>query len=224
MNTLPSTQGNKDPHATFTIMNNVEAGKIVPSALNPKALESTRAQLGSTYKKPSQKKLKKKAKDQRMYDCWNDVNGMRNACTDLLRTSLAIIPLLREKPLLECVVNKSLLARTISAITRDTETLAKELTVLGNFVDASRAKCRNEGDVLTAAQTAYQHYVNYMERFDSALLPSIEHASEQLTVALIAYAKVQPEAAQKLQYEMNTILTNIGYIVRDTIGATTAKE
>ena len=63
-------------------------------------------------------------------NAWNEVNGIYLASINLLKTSLALTPLLREQELTKLVKNKRLLARNVMAITRDTQALADEVMAL----------------------------------------------------------------------------------------------
>lgn len=190
--------------------------------LSPKAMEVAQKVLGNDFKNPSLIKKKKKKNKNYNNEGWEQVNNMHVACGDLLRSSLTLTPLLHVREVLQCVVNPKLLHRNISAITRDTLTLAKELVSIRKYTDERRKRCNNTGAAMTAAQTAFTHYVNFMERFDSALFPLIEHASEQLQEALIEYEKAAPEEARKLRNNMLQVINSISAIVRDTIGSTEA--
>ncbi len=191
--------------------------------LPPQTLSAAKKVLGNDFKNPEIVKKKKKKKDYNN-EGWEQVACMHVACGDLLRSSVTITPLLHVRELLKHVVNPKLLTRNIAAITRDTTTLAKELVSIRKYADDRRANCHNQGDAMSAAQTLFTHYVNFMERFDSALFPLIKHASEQLQEALNEYAKIAPDEARRLTANMTQVINGIGSIVRETIGATEPEQ
>lgn len=214
---IPPIAGDVAIPATWPKKEKTLVNQQIPVRISPAALAVAHQQIGSGFKAP-QPKAEKKGKHYNN-DAWAEVAQMHKACSDLLRTSLTLTPLLKVKVLLGYVANTSLLNRNVCAINRDTLALSNELHANAAYVEKLRNKCKDAGEVLSAAQSAFQHYVNFMERFDSALFPLIEHTSEQLQDALNRLAVVDPEYARELEDNMQKVLRNIGAVVRDTIGS-----
>lgn len=149
---------------------------------------------------------------------WDEVNGIYTACIDLLRTSLALAPLLREEELVILVKNKRLLSRNIHAITNDTKKLAEELGKIRNQHKDKGAGANSQEDLMLSC-AVFSEYVQFMERYDSALMPLVVHASEQLQEALIALKETNPELADTLNRKLLENLAKIRNIVADTTGA-----
>lgn len=186
--------------------------------LPPSVMEKVSAKTGFNHR--AAKATQKKAKKQYQVDeCWSDVTSLRSSCADLLRTSMALLPLLKERPLMGLVDDLKLLQRNVAAITRDTGSLSQELQAIGIAVDRTRKTCTNVPMAMAGAQSAFQHYINFMERFDSSLLPIVTHTSEQLQNALNRYKEVSPVRAHELETELSKTLEYISYVVRDSTGA-----
>lgn len=217
-NPVPPITGDVAIPATWPKKESNPVNQQIPVSISPAALAKAQELTGSGFKAPAVKKEKRTCKHYNN-DGWAEVTQMHSACSDLLRSSLALTPLLKVPELLACIDNKPLLNRLICGITRDTLALSNELKANSAYVEKLRNKCKDVGEVLSSAQSAFQHYVNFMERFDSALFPFIEHASELLQVGLNRLAAVEPEIARQLDDNMRKVLGNIGAIVRDTIGS-----
>lgn len=189
--------------------------------LSDAAMEATKGAIGSEQRG---KKGKKRAWQEHAdnyfanNNAWNEVNDVYQGCLDLLRTSLALTPLLREKALLELVVDKRLLVRNIQAVTRDTQTLSAELSKIRETHSTKSGGSKNQEDMMESC-AVFSQYVNFMERYDSALMPLVIHASEQLQEALILLETVNPELAQMLSINLQNTLSNIQSIVHGLTGA-----
>lgn len=182
-------------------------------------MEHVTAKTGFNHR--TKKAEQKKAKKQYQVDeCWSEVASIKSSCADLLRTSMALLPMLKERELVALVDDRKLLARNVSAITRDTASLSQELQAISNATERTRKTCTNVPMAMAGAQSAFQHYVNFMERYDSALLPILTHTSEQLQNALNLYKEVSPARAFELETELSKTLEFISYVVRDSTGAT----
>jgi hypothetical protein len=151
-------------------------------------------------------------------NAWDEVNSVYIACIDLLKTSLALTPLLRERSLLTLVGNKKLLTRNIKAITRDTQALAEEMSKI-KTAHAEKAGGSKSQEEMMESCMVFSQYVNFMERYDSALMPLIVHASEQLQEALSELATIDPELAGALTTNLNSTLSSIQTIVHEVTGA-----
>lgn len=190
--------------------------------LAPSVMEHVTAKTGFNHR--AAKAAKKKAKKQYQVDaCWEEVNSISSSCSDLLRTSMALLPLLRERGLMALVTDVKLIQRNVAAITRDTASLSQELRAIGIGVDRNRKTCTNVAMAMAGAQSAFQYYVNFMERFDSSLLPIVSHTSEMLQIALNLYKEVNPVRATELENELTKTLEYISYVVRDSTGAEKAQ-
>jgi hypothetical protein len=151
-------------------------------------------------------------------DAWTEVNGIYFACIDLLRTSLALVPLLKEEELLVHVTNKRLLSRNIHAITNDTKKLVEELgKIRAQHKDKDKGAISQEDLMVSCA--VFSEYVQFMERYDSALMPLVVHASEQLQEGLLKLKDTNPELAAELNHKLLSNLAKIRNIVADTTGA-----
>lgn len=151
-------------------------------------------------------------------NAWDEVNGIYVACIDLLRTSLALTPLLKEKALLALVFDKKLLTRNVQAITRDTQALATELAKIRATHEGKGGGSKSQEEMMESC-AVFSQYVNFMERYDSALMPLVVHASEQLQEALIALEVIDPELAQRLSQDLQATLGSIQSIVHEVTGA-----
>lgn len=149
---------------------------------------------------------------------WDEVNGIYLACMDLLKTSLALLPLLKEQELLSFVLNKNLLARNVSAITRDTKILVEELAKIQKGHKDKSGGSKSQPEMMESC-AIFSEYVNFMERYDSALLPIVVHTSEQLQEALLELQKVNPELASTLNQKLVQNLHAIQNIVHEVTGA-----
>jgi hypothetical protein len=149
---------------------------------------------------------------------WDEVTSIRIQCADLLRTAMALTPLLKSHELLYKVANKRLLNRNIQAIIRDTTTLSE---VLGKIIKLHSDRSGGAVDEVDLAKscTVYSEYVDFAERYDAALMPIVVHTSEMLQEALWALHKVNPTLANELNTRMMTILKNIQSIIHETTGA-----
>lgn len=189
--------------------------------LSDAAAEASKGALGSGRKG---KKGKKRAWQEHAEEyfannsAWDEVNGIYQGCLDLLRTSLALTPLLREVELLNLVVDKRLLTRNVSAITRDTQVLAQELTAIRKTHDEKSGGSKDQADMMESC-AVFSQYVQFMERYDSALMPLVVHASEQLQEALLILETINPALAQALSNNLQNTLRRIQGIVHDLTGA-----
>lgn len=152
---------------------------------------------------------------------WDEVNGIYVACIDLLKTSLALTPLLRERELLVLVKDKPLLTRNIKAITRDTLALNGEVSKIKATHDGKAGGSKSQEEMMESCMV-FSQYVNFMERYDSALMPLIVHASEQLQEALIELDIINPELAKALTVNLHSTLNSIQTIVHEVTGAAAA--
>lgn len=155
-------------------------------------------------------------------NAWDEVNGIYVACLDLLRTSLALSPLLRELALLELVADKKLLTRNVKAITRDTKVLSEQLAKIREVHNDKAGGSKSQEEMMESC-AVFSQYVDFMERYDSALMPLVVHASEQLQEALIALEIVNPELATKLSNDLQKTLSSIQTIVHEVTGAEEVK-
>jgi hypothetical protein len=149
---------------------------------------------------------------------WEEVNGIYMSCLDLLRTATALSPLLREVKLLKHVKNIKLLTRNIKAINRDTAVLADVLAKVRAKYSTKTGGTQDQLEMLDSC-AAFSEYVDFMERYDSALMPLVVHASEQLEEAMNSLAQTDPELAITLKNNLNGTLAAIRSIVHDTTGA-----
>ncbi|BAW19230.1 hypothetical protein [Ralstonia phage RP31] len=175
---------------------------------------------GHAKTKKGEKRSWQKHADQYFSDnkAWDEVNGIYLACVDLLRTSLALVPLLKEQELLSHVRNVNLLARNVSAINRDTLALAKELAKIKEGHKDKEGGSKSQPEMMESC-AIFSDYVNFMERYDSALMPLVVHASEQLQEALIELQHVNPELAAELNQKLQENLNSIRTIVHEVTGA-----
>lgn len=209
-----------------------EVGKImaaastVPMPRSQKLLsDAVEASMkGSIGRNAKSQKSKKRAWKQHADEyfeknsAWDEVNGIYVACIDLLRTSLALSPLLRERALLLLVKDKELLTRNVKAITRDTQALAEEVAKIKTMHSDKSGGSKSQEEMMESCMV-FSQYVNFMERYDSALMPLIVHASEQLQEALILLEAVDPELAQQLTGNLQVTLGSIQTIVHEVTGA-----
>jgi hypothetical protein len=145
---------------------------------------------------------------------WDEVDDIRVMCVSLLHTALALTPLLKSRELTKLVTNVRLLNRNIQAITRDTTELAK---VLGKVREIHKDKKGGSKDQFEMAEacTVFSQYVDFMERYDSALLPIVLHASEQLQEALLKLQDVNPQLAFELNEEYKRISSAIEKMIEN---------
>lgn len=151
-------------------------------------------------------------------NAWDEVNGIYIASADLLKTSLALTPLLRQPELLARVKNVRLLTRNIQAITRDTMALAGTLSKIRATHKDKTGGSKDQIEMMESC-AVFSQYVDFIERYDAALMPIVVHASEQLTEALLELNKTNPVLANALNTNMNNTLTSIREIVAETTGA-----
>lgn len=151
---------------------------------------------------------------------WDEVNGIYAACMDLLSTSLALLPLVKCDQLLTLVRQKRLLTRNIHAIVRDTTKLVEELKVIHEKHSNRLGGSENQGDLMQACD-AFSAYVAFMDRYDSALMPLVVHASEQLQEALLVLKDIAPELYEELNSQLMKALNQIRGIVQEVTGGTT---
>jgi hypothetical protein len=151
-------------------------------------------------------------------NAWDEVNGIYIASTDLLKTSLALTPLLRQPELLAKVKNVRLLTRNIQAITRDTMALATNLAKIRETHKDKVGGTKTQEEMMESC-AVFSQYVDFIERYDAALMPIVVHASEQLNEALLELNKTNPELAHALNTNMHNTLTSIREIVAETTGA-----
>lgn len=212
--------------AVATIGQIMSAASTIPlprsqKMLSDAAVEAVKGSIGSNRngKKGKKRAWKEHADNYFAQNCaWDEVNGIYTACMDLLRTSLALTPLLRERALLTLVGNKNLLTRNVKAITRDTQVLAEELSKIRESHLSKAGGSKSQEEMMEACET-FSLYVNFMERYDSALMPLVVHASEQLQEALIALELVDPELAKTLSNDLQKTLGTIRGIVHEVTGA-----
>lgn len=202
------------------------AANAVP---NPRAKKlmtdaAAAASKGNIGSKSKTKKGKKRAWEQHADEyfaenkAWDEVNGIYLGCVDLLKTSLALVPLLKEIDLVQLVKNKNLLARNIAAITRDTTVLVKDLNKIKASHKDKSGGTKTQAEMMDSC-AVFTDYVQFMERYDSALMPLVVHASEQLQEALIDLQHSQPELAQTLNTKLQLNLHSIRQIVHEVTGA-----
>lgn len=212
--------------AVATVGQIMTAAQAVPSPfakklLSDAVLEMGKGTIGSNQRtRKGEKRAWEKHADQYFAtnSAWDEVNGIYHACIDLLRTSLALVPLLREQELLKLVANRSLLSRNIRAITNDTKKLTEELNkIRAQHKDKGTGADSQEDLMLSCA--VFSEYVQFMERYDAALMPLVVHASEQLQQALIALQQTDPELANALNHNLMSNLAKIRNIVADSTGA-----
>lgn len=153
-------------------------------------------------------------------NAWDEVNGIYLASINLLKTSLALTPLLREQELTKLVKNRRLLARNVMAITRDTQKLADEVTKIRATHKDKDGGSKSQEEMMDSCMV-FSQYVNFMERYDSALMPLIVHASEQLQEALIELEVINPELAKRLKQDLQKTLNSIQAIVHTVTGGET---
>ena len=150
---------------------------------------------------------------------WDEVNGIRYHSLDLLRTVSAIPPLLRSKELLACVDNIRLLSRTVAALCRDTQTMATVLEKIYALHSTKTGGAVDPQEMMLSCEV-YSQYVDFMERYDSAVMPILVHVGEQLQVALIKLDTINPEAAAELNNRLQSTLSNVRTIIHETTGGT----
>lgn len=143
---------------------------------------------------------------------WDEVDDIRALCVGLLQTALALTPLLKSRELTSLVTNVRLLNRNIQAVTRDTTELAK---VLGKIREIHKDKKGGSKDPVDMADacSVFSQYVDFMERYDAALLPIVLHASEQLQEALLKLEKINPQLAFELNEEYKRISAAIDKMI-----------
>ena len=213
--------------AVATVGQMMTAASAVPMPRSRKLLtdaakEAGKGVIGNNTK--GGKKAKKRAWQQHAdayfatNNAWDEVNGIYVACIDLLKTSLALTPLLRERDLLVLVKDKPLLTRNIKAITRDTQLLADEVAKIKATHAVKDGGSKSQEEMMESCMV-FSQYVNFMERYDSALMPLIVHASEQLQEALIELETVNPELAKALTINLHATLNSIQTIVHEVTGA-----
>lgn len=225
---IEAQQRNAAIGAVATVGQMLTAASAVPMPRSQKLLNDAAeaASKGSIGRNAKGKKGKKRAWQQHADDyfennnAWNEVNGIYVACIDLLKTSLALTPLLRERDLLTLVKDKQLLTRNVKAITRDTIALSEEVAKIKATHNGKDGGSKSQEEMMESCMV-FSQYVNFMERYDSALMPLIVHASEQLQEALIALEQVNPELAKSLTVNLHNTLNSIQSIVHEVTGGET---
>lgn len=195
--------------------------KLLQDAAN----EASKGAIGSRSKKKGGKKRAWQQHADEYFEnnhAWDEVNGIYVASADLLRTSLALTPLLRQPELLKKVTNVRLLTRNISAITRDTLALSKQLAKIREPHKDKVGGSKSQGEMMESC-AVFSQYVDFIERYDAALMPIVVHASEQLNEALLKLNKDNPELAHALNVNMHQTLNSIRAIVAETTGADTVQ-
>jgi hypothetical protein len=184
------------------------------------AAEAVKGAIGTGKKGKGKKKSWEKHADQYFAanKAWDEVMGIYIASSDLLRTSLALTPLLRQPELLKKVKNVRLLTRNISAITRDTVTLSGALAKIFALHKDKSGGSKSQEEMMDSC-AIFSQYVDFIERYDSALMPIVVHASEQLNEALQLLRPENPELAHALDQNMTASLNSIRTIIADTTGA-----
>lgn len=203
----------------------VTAASAVPMPRSKKLLsdaaqEAMKGNIGSNQKGAAKERSWKKHANQYFADnrAWDEVNDIYVQCTDLMRTSIALTPLLKQKPLLRKVKNVGLLTRNIMAIVRDTQALSSLMIKIHEQHKDKTGGTKNQEEMMKSC-AVFSQYVDFMERYDSALMPLIVHASEQLQEALVTLHKEDPALALELHNNLNQTLNSIRNIVHDTTGA-----
>ena len=212
--------------AVATVGQMMTAASAVPMPRSRKLLtdaakEAGKGAIGSNTKgKKGKKRAWQKHADEYFANnnAWDEVNGIYIACMDLLKTSLALTPLLRERELLILVKDKPLLTRNIKAITRDTQVLAEEVAKIKATHQNKDGGSKSQEEMMESCMV-FSQYVNFMERYDSALMPLIVHASEQLQEALLELEVNNPELAKSLTINLHATLGSIQTIVHSVTGA-----
>lgn len=204
------------------------AASVVPmprakKLMNDIAIEAVKGNIGSGSKgkgKGKGKKAWERHADQYFADnkAWDEVTSIYVASSDLLRTSLALTPLLRQPELLAKVKNVRLLTRNISAITRDTMALAQALGKIFALHKDKSGGSKSQEEMMDSC-AIFSQYVDFIERYDSALMPIVVHASEQLNEALELMRPENPELAHALDVNVSQALTSIRHIIAETTGA-----
>lgn len=149
---------------------------------------------------------------------WDEVAGIRYYSLDLLRTVSAIPPLLRSKELLACVDNIRLLSRSVAALCRDTQTMATVLDKIYALHSTKTGGAVDQQDMMLSCEV-YSQYVDFMERYDSAVMPILVHVGEQLQLALIKLDTISPETAAYLNNQLQATLAGVRSIIHETTGA-----
>lgn len=149
---------------------------------------------------------------------WDEVNDIRYSCLDLLRTVSAITPLLRSEELKVCVENKRLLVRNISALGRDTQVMAKVMANIGALHADKSGGTIDQAEMVVSCEV-YSQYVDFMERYEAALMPILVHTSEQLQLALVKLDETNPELAAQLNYQLQSHLGNVQRAIHEHTGA-----
>lgn len=202
------------------------AASVVPmprakKLMNDVAQEAIKGPIGSRSKDKGKKKRSwQHHADNYFADnkAWDEVTSIYVASADLLRTSLALTPLLRQPELLKKVKNVRLLTRNISAITRDTMTLSTALAKIFALHKDKTGGSKSQEEMMESC-AIFSQYVDFIERYDSALMPIVVHASEQLNEALELLRPENPELAHALDVNMTNTLTSIRTIISETTGA-----
>lgn len=149
---------------------------------------------------------------------WDEVNSIYLQCLNLLKTPLLLSVLLKCEALTALVHQKKLLIRNVLAITRDVPALAADLEKIRKMHDGKMGGAATELE-LAESCTVFTQYVEFMERYDAALMPLVVHASEQLQEALLDLYKINPELAAELDKQLQEALAQIRDIVISNTGA-----
>lgn len=151
-------------------------------------------------------------------NAWDEVTVIRQDCLSLLRVIRELSPLLASQALVMEVTNKKLLTRNIQAICRDTETLANVIDKVYQLHKDKTGGTKNQEEMLYSCEV-YSQYVDFMERYEAALLPIIVHASEQLQEALLVLHEKDPVTAQQLNSRLQNTLNAVQHAIHDNTGA-----
>lgn len=212
--------------AVAAISQIMTAASAIPMPMQKKLLaevaaEASKGMIGGKEKTANGKKRAWKEHADKYFEtneAWGEVNGIYASCLDVLRTSVALSPLLREIKLLKKVKNVKLLTRNIKAINTTTATLAETLAKTRALHADKQGGSQDQIEMVDACN-AFSQYVDFMERYDSALMPLIVHASEQLEEALDLLSVEEPELALSLKNNMTGNLHSIRTIVHELTGA-----
>lgn len=193
------------------------AKKLVSDAASTVAEEGTVGRQSKNKRNRDRARKKHAGEYFESNNAWDEVNGIYLACVDLLKTSLMLTPLLKERTLLQHVQVPSLLARNIRAITRDTMQLNQELGKIYALHEGKAGGSKTPEEMMISCEV-FSQYVHFMERYDSALMPLVVHASEQLQEAMLNLNKVNPELANTLNAQLVQSMSAIRGIVHEVTG------
>lgn len=198
---------------------NAHAKRLLGEAMQ-EATKPTHQRMGKKKGKNRDKRTHEHHSDKYFEDnrAWDEVEGIRLMCLDVLRTAGSFAPLLRNVDLLTHVASKRLLSRNIAAIGRDTQVLAEVVSKVHKLHMNKKGGTKTQEEMFQSYEV-YSQYVDFMERYDAALMPIIVHASEQLQEALLALNKVNPELANQLNMMQQLMLNKVQSIIHETTGA-----